>query len=566
MTASEFAFLALGLVLGVTAGAALIELLRARPPAPREIRVTVAPADLSSRGSTFASGAPVAVFGPARGGPGDRRRADREEAGGIAVRPPVAIAVEPDPRPDPVATARRPGGAIGTVTIEAVPIGAVPIGAVPSSAVPVAVLAGSTDGPPARAAAPDRGPGRDPSAPAGSEARETDLCRDERRAVEDRCAVADRLAAQAEAVAATLREAQRTYDEHVARAEQAADLADPRTLRAAKEAAQLEFRRARAAASSRAEVDTAARAWLLEINRINNQAREAVVTRRRAQAAADGLVTTIERLTIESDAARIAAESARQACLAAREALAACEEAAAGAGARASAPLMSPEAGAAARPGPAHPTAGSGGTAEVAGERGPAGATPGAGDSGGPAEPAIFRLLRGDRTVLRRIAAHLAGDDVGEQARWQLRLSDLVDAILARAIETSSLDFPTDHPFWGPFSRQQAREIAAALSSLGYRFDGLGGFADGRIPSQRDLSLAVGYAGLDPMRIRRWPTEAEMTELFREVRVAGDEYLAATAGELTLGEMVSMLGRRADGLTELWNAWGRLRPLLLATD
>ncbi len=57
-----------------------------------------------------------------------------------------------------------------------------------------------------------------------------------------------------------------------------------------------------------------------------------------------------------------------------------------------------------------------------------------------------------------------------------------------------------------------------------------------------------------------------MTELFREVTVAGDEYLAATAGSLTLGEMVSMLGRRADGLTELWNAWGRIRPLLLATD
>jgi hypothetical protein len=24
-----------------------------------------------------------------------------------------------------------------------------------------------------------------------------------------------------------------------------------------------------------------------------------------------------------------------------------------------------------------------------------------------------------------------------------------------------------------------------------------------------------------------------------------------------------MLGRRADGLTEIWNAWGRVRPVLL---
>jgi hypothetical protein len=27
--------------------------------------------------------------------------------------------------------------------------------------------------------------------------------------------------------------------------------------------------------------------------------------------------------------------------------------------------------------------------------------------------------------------------------------------------------------------------------------------------------------------------------------------------------MVTMLGRRADGLAEVWNVWGRIRPLLL---
>jgi hypothetical protein len=84
------------------------------------------------------------------------------------------------------------------------------------------------------------------------------------------------------------------------------------------------------------------------------------------------------------------------------------------------------------------------------------------------------------------------------------------------------------------------------------------------VPTQRDLSLAVGYAGLDPMRVRPWPTEAEIGELFREVAVAADEYLAEAAGGLTLGELVSMLGRRADALTEVWNDWARLRPLLLA--
>ena len=135
---------------------------------------------------------------------------------------------------------------------------------------------------------------------------------------------------------------------------------------------------------------------------------------------------------------------------------------------------------------------------------------------------------------------------------------------MKRAIEASQLDFPVEVGFWEPFTRDQSREIAGALASLGYRFDGLGGFSDERLPSQRDLSLAVGFAGLDPMRIRRWPNEAEMADLFRDVTVAADEYVAATAPGLTLGEMVAMLGRRADALAELWNEWGRIRPLLIA--
>ena len=127
----------------------------------------------------------------------------------------------------------------------------------------------------------------------------------------------------------------------------------------------------------------------------------------------------------------------------------------------------------------------------------------------------IVRLLRGDRAAMQRAVARLAGDDAGGAAalagparrRWSTPSSP-------RSIEASAFDFPTDHPFWGPFDQTQNRDIAAALSSLGYRFDGLGGWVDDRVPSQRDLSLAVGYAGLDPMRIRHWPTEAEMRELF----------------------------------------------------
>ena len=38
---------------------------------------------------------------------------------------------------------------------------------------------------------------------------------------------------------------------------------------------------------------------------------------------------------------------------------------------------------------------------------------------------------------------------------------------------------------------------------------------------------------------------------------------ARAAEGLTLGELLSLLGRRADALIDLWNAWGRVRPLLL---
>ncbi|HWP63846.1 MAG TPA: hypothetical protein VNO86_10275, partial [Candidatus Binatia bacterium] len=147
--------------------------------------------------------------------------------------------------------------------------------------------------------------------------------------------------------------------------------------------------------------------------------------------------------------------------------------------------------------------------------------------------------------------------------RWRLLLADLVDAVIARAIEATALDFPEDDPFWGRFTPAECRDIAAALAALGYRFDGLGGFADGRVPSQRDLSLAVGCAGLDPMRIRTWPSEAELPDLFARVTIAADEFLTREAGGLTLSELVELLGQRADELADLWNAWGRVRPLLI---
>jgi hypothetical protein len=353
--------------------------------------------------------------------------------------------------------------------------------------------------------------------------------------------------------------AQRDYDDHVGSAENFASAADPRSVRTAKETAQQAFRRSRAAASTRETVETAARDWLTEINRINLATREANARAEHHRTAATALAPALERLALEADAARISAESAEEACVAAREAVAVCEEAATAAAENAAhlVDRMDPEdqegtgteTGVAAAASVAEPTEFE--DDEAMGSR--------AGE-----DAAIIRLLRGDREILPRIVARLGGDDPDEQRRWRGLLTDLVEALVARSIEAAAFDFPAQHPFWGPFTRAQSRDIAAALASLGYRHDGFGDWADDRAPSQRDLSLAVGYAGLDPMRIRKWPSEAEMGELLRNVTVAADEYVWEAAGALTLGELVSLLGRRADGLTDLWNEWGTVRPLLLS--
>jgi hypothetical protein len=379
-------------------------------------------------------------------------------------------------------------------------------------------------------------------------------CAEERRVSDERCAVASLARQGAELAATALHRAQRSYDEHVARADAAAAAADPRAVRTAKEQAQRQFHDARGLARTREDIESGARLWLAEINRINHDTRESALAAERDRAAAAALAANLERLAVEADATRISAEQADEACLAARQVVADCDESrqlAAAAAARASEPEPPPETDEPGRIAAATPE-----PEEEFRFAAPMG-------SRAPDDAPILRILRGDRDALQDAVARLAGDDVDARRRWQTRLGGLAEALIARSIEASSFEFPEGHPFWGPFSQSQNRDIAAALSSLGFRFDGFGDWVDDRVPSQRDLSMAVGYAGLDPMRVRRWPTEAETRELLRDIRVAADEYVAGAAGGMTLGELVTLLGRRADGLTEIWNEWGTVRPILL---
>ena len=481
MSPSEFAFLASGLALGLLVGAALIEVFRARPAANREVRVTVTAGPAGARAATLAT--PLQPRAVAHG------------------RDDVFASDEPDPEQLFGSASADRGRSLGGPT------------------------------------APAFGTG-----PGTAKAEPDDPCAAPRVAATGAAAQADRMAAVAGSAQERLRDARRAYDEHVGRRDRAAAVLDPRTVRAAKDEAQAEFRRSRLSARERAVVDRAAAAWLREINRINARTREAAIVMSREARVEAELLQVVERAGLDADVARIGSEHATQAHREALIALAGCEEAERlGSAPPGQVPAPTPRRLAAEPDGP-----------ELLGAAGE--------------DVAILRLLRGDRTAMRAIVDRLAGDDPDEQRHWQLLVSDLVDALVARAIDAAALSFPTEHVFWGPYTQSQCSEIAAALAALGYRFDGLGGFADGRVPSQRDLSLAIGYAGEDPMRVRRWPSEADMPALFRDVRVDAGRHLADAAGGLTMGEMIDMLGRRAEPLAELWNAWGRVRPLLLETS
>ena len=622
LTASEFAFLALGLVLGVASGAALIEVLRARPPVSREVRVTVAPNAIHARmGSTLADPNGVGdAVGPARGGPGDRRWRDEVLATGepaatgrrpgqrgsggdhddVADRSGTPVRVSSEARgslvavpmsmePDPVTTALRAGAAppamasmVGSASTVAARTGSITATATLPDPKPRRRWAEPLPQAPPRAPrparpalrtapplTPDRPPAPLPVRPASRAHRPIGPAgprRPVRRVATGRGRALRGRRASARGRGGRRREP--APDAALVRRARGRGRGGRRRRRSARRsggegAAQQRFRDARNRAGTRDDVENGARAWLAEINRINHDTREAALAHRARPGRGDGARrSTVERLAVEADAARISAERADEACVAAREAVAACDEAAAleAAAARSAAAAGQPPAeeadDVAAAAGPsarasriAAATPEPGGRVRVLHADELAG-RPGRAD---PADPA--RRPRGDAACGRPTGR---GRSRRPASLWQGQLGAFVEALVARSIEASAFDFPIDQPFWGavqpgPEPRHRAGPVVARLS--GSTGSAAGSTSDQ--PSQRDLSLAVGYAGLDPMRIRRWPTEAETATCIAEVRVAADEYLAGAAGGLTLGELVALLGRRADGLAELWNEWGR---------
>ncbi|MES2209630.1 MAG: hypothetical protein V4515_05530 [Chloroflexota bacterium] len=178
--------------------------------------------------------------------------------------------------------------------------------------------------------------------------------------------------------------------------------------------------------------------------------------------------------------------------------------------------------------------------------------------------PALTRILRGDHHALYAITAALAGVHVADRRSWETAIRSMTDSIVAAAITEGWLDFPVGNPFWDTFTIAQCRAIAGALATTGHRFDGIDGWAESRIPSYRDLTIAVADAGLEPRRIRAWPTQEEIGDLYLEVTAAPDEYLATHAPHLELEEVHALVGVGGSERARLWAEWDRVRAIMTA--
>jgi hypothetical protein len=204
-------------------------------------------------------------------------------------------------------------------------------------------------------------------------------------------------------------------------------------------------------------------------------------------------------------------------------------------------------------------------TAGTAGASAAVDPSPDAGaDSATDETPAVIRMLRGDHRALIAAVATLAADDDAERRSWQAALIGLADSLVDRAIAAGWLDFPVGNSFWDTFTIEQCRTIAGALAVSGYRFDRVDGWEDGRVPGYRELTAAVATAGLDPRRIRNWPTQDELARAYANVTVAADDFLAAHAPSMSLESMQALVGIDGTGGLRLWADWDRAQAVLLA--
>ena len=175
---------------------------------------------------------------------------------------------------------------------------------------------------------------------------------------------------------------------------------------------------------------------------------------------------------------------------------------------------------------------------------------------------ALERMLRGEHRAMVEVVDAVAGADSRQRRDWELLLGGLVEAMADMAVREAVIDFPMGTAFWDTFTVEQCRRLVAALASMGYRYDGNAGWADSRVPAYRDLAQALADIGVEPRRVRAWPSQSDIAALFVGARPAPDELLAAAGPDYRAEDMQALLGDRAAELANLWIAWDAVRPRL----
>lgn len=180
----------------------------------------------------------------------------------------------------------------------------------------------------------------------------------------------------------------------------------------------------------------------------------------------------------------------------------------------------------------------------------------------GSAGSALERMLRGEHRAMVEVVDAVAGADSRQRRDWELLLGGLVEAMADMAVRESVIDFPMGTAFWDTFTVEQCRRVVAALGSMGYRYDGKAGWVDSRVPTYRDLTLALADVGVEPRRVRAWPSQADIASLFVGARPAPEELLAAAGPDYAATDMQALLDEHAAELAHLWIAWDAVRPIL----
>ena len=412
-------------------------------------------------------------------------------------------------------------------------------------------------------------------------------CSDARTQGESACSEAARLKVVAREAAVALQTAMRNLSQASLELEDAHSAVDAHQVTDAKVAARTTYRRQVDAATTVMERQRAVTTWWREIDRINGRSRRAYQMLEQAHANSVDCQQAMGHAERLADSRRIRAEAGTQACIDARGRLAVCEEET-GATVMAGAvdALLAVDAlGSDDGLGDEHPavplrvsasaggrhTKGANGRAAptmlvdilgraAAGQEQPEPAAP------QPVfEPLVAELFfQGDRAVLRWLARELSELTGHPPSHFLLLLQELVEAVQVAAADRRFLLFDAEDPLWGQFSQSECRTITGALSDLGFRYDPRDGWYGGRVPNANDLAVAIAYAGFDARRVRGLPTSSEgFRNLAGSISVAPLELIRESAPELTIRQLVEILGSRADALDDLWDDWGRLRPMLL---